>query len=514
VTSVLATVLAAALYAAAFPPFGAAWLGWVALVPLYLALRAASAAAAAGRGALFGGLATLAVLAWLLPTLTGHYERSIFFAAALWLGIGVAAAAPFLAVACAGYARARSSVPAALRPALFAVAWVAAELARTHLGLRSPWALLGDLLAGAERLRQLADLGGVYALSGLVALGNATLAELVALRAHRPREPRAVRAALAASGIFVAVAAATLGYGELRMRRLARPAGGLRVAVVQANEAPALRWRQAAALRVLADHARLTEAELAREPLPDLVVWPESALQIGPRDPRYALSIDALSRRVPLLLGAPRIEDRAGSRLTFNSAWLLGAGGTALTYDKRRLLAFAETRPLGLALGSETRRDLDPGEFAAGGAPGLFPLAREVLGTMICLEALYPADARELAQRGATVLVNLSNDGWYRGRGGAEQHFAGVVLRAVETRLPFVRSTSTGVSAIVDARGEVVAALPAGRAGVLAGSVPPGASGPSLYVRIGDVFALACAALWAAALLFAVASGHRASRSG
>ena len=146
-------------------------------------------------------------------------------------------------------------------------------------------------------------------------------------------------------------------------------------------------------------------------------------------------------------------------------------------------------------------------------APGLFPLARDVLGTMICLEAL-PGDARELARRGATLLVNLSNDGWYRGRGGAEQHFAGVVLRAVETRLPFVRSTSTGVSAIVDAGGAVVAALPTWRAGVLAGSVPPGAPGASLYVRIGDVFALACAALWAAALLFALASGHRASRSG
>ena len=509
-TSVLATVLAAALYAAAFPPFGASWLCWVALVPLCLALRTASAASAAA-GRPLGGLATLAVVAWLLPTLTGHYQRSIFFAAALSAGRRHRRRA--LPRHRLRGLRARALGRSGGAPAGALRGRVGRGGAADHLGLRSPWARLGDLLADGR--------GSASSPTSAACMRSAGSS-----RSATPRSPSWSRCGRAGPRIRARSARRSLradlrrhGSGNAVLRRAPdAPVRGLGrrapLAVVQANEAPALRWRQAAALRVLADHARLTEAELAREPLPDLVVWPESALQIGPRDPRYALSIDALSRRVPLLLGAPRSEERAGARLTHNSAWLLGAGGTALTYDKRRLLPFAETRPLGLALGGEARRDLDPGEFAAGAAPGLFPLARDVLGTMICLEALYPADARELARRGATLLVNLSNDGWYRGRGGAEQHFAGVVLRAVETRLPFVRSTSTGVSAIVDAGGAVVAALPTGRAGVLAGSVPPGAPGASLYVRIGDVFALACAALWAAALLFALASGHRASRSG
>ena len=222
----------------------------------------------------------------------------------------------------------------------------------------------------------------------------------------------------------------------------------------------------------------------------------------------------ALAARAPLLLGAPRSEERGAARLTWNSAWLLASDGAPHTYDKRRLLPFAETRPLGLGVATGESRDLDPGSFAAGAAPGLLPLGSDVLGALICLEALYPEDARALARRGATVLVNLSNDGWYRGRGGAEQHFAGVVLRAVETRLPLVRSTSTGVSAIVDASGAVVAALPAGAAGVLAAAVPRGAPGASLYVRIGDAFAWACAALWLAASLHGLRSGHRPSSPG
>jgi apolipoprotein N-acyltransferase len=513
-TAFLATALAAALYAAAFPPFGAAWLGWIALVPLALALRGAGVASAARHAALFGALATLAVLGWLPATLTGHWERSAPFAVVFWLALGACTAAPFLAVAFAGAARAQRALPPALRPALFAIAWVAAELARTQLGLRSPWALLGDTLAGSPRLRQLADVGGVYALSGLVALGNATVAELAAALAARSADPRVRRAALGAGAGFAAVWSAAFGYGELRQGRFASAPGGLRVAVVQANESPALRWHSAGALQVLGRYAQLTDAELARAPLPDLVVWPESALQIAPRDPRQALTIGALAGRAPLLLGAPRSEERGAARHTWNSAWLLAKDGAVLTYDKRRLLPFAETRPLGLAVAGGAPRDLDPGSFAAGAAPGLLPLGDDVLGALICFEALYPEDARALARGGATVLVNLSNDGWYRGRGGAEQHLAGVVLRAVETRLPLVRSTSTGVSAIVDASGAVVAALPADEPGVLAAAVPRGAPGASLYVRIGDAFAWTCAALWLAAALRGLRSGHGASTSG
>jgi apolipoprotein N-acyltransferase len=514
VTSFLATLAAAALYALALPPFAASWLSWVALVPLCLALRGARPAAAAGLGAAFGAAATLAVVAWLIPTLTAHYQRSTALAVAFWLAIGATAVAPFTALAFAGFARARPVVPPALRPALFAVAWVAAELARTHLGLRSSWTFLGDSLAGSARLRQIADVCGVYGASALVALGSATLAEVAAALAARPVARAQRRAALLAAVVFAIALAGAVGYGEVRLARFARAEPGLRVAMVQANEAPELRWREASALRVLRRYARLTEAELAGGRLPDVVIWPENAIQISPLDPRYALSIDALVQRAPLLLGAPRTEASADSQRSYNSAWLLEAGRTPLVYDKRRLLPFAEKHVLGLGLGRSGRRDLEPGAFAAGDLPGLFRVGSDVLGLLICMEALYPSDARELARRGATVLVNLSNDGWARGRGAAEQHEDGAVFRAVETRLPMVRSTPTGVSAIVDARGERIAALPFARAGVLGHDVPAGDPEASLYVRIGDAFALGCAALWLAASLAGGLGGHGASSAG
>ena len=93
---------------------------------------------------------------------------------------------------------------------------------------------------------------------------------------------------------------------------------------------------------------------------------------------------------------------------------------------------------------------------------------------------------------GASVLVSLSNDGWYGGRGGAEQHLAQSVFRAIETGLPLLRATTTGISAIILPDGSVSSRLGEHEAGVLRGTVPAGRHEPTLYTRVGDVFAMSC----------------------
>ncbi|HEX2484008.1 MAG TPA: hypothetical protein VHQ66_01830, partial [Myxococcota bacterium] len=91
-------VVSGLLYGALFPPFGLAPLAWVALVPFALALRGASARAAAGLAFAFGATATGAVVAWLVPTLTGHFELGLPSALAIWLPIALGSAAPWLAL--------------------------------------------------------------------------------------------------------------------------------------------------------------------------------------------------------------------------------------------------------------------------------------------------------------------------------------------------------------------------------------------------------------------------------
>jgi apolipoprotein N-acyltransferase len=223
------------------------------------------------------------------------------------------------------------------------------------------------------------------------------------------------------------------------------------------------------------------------------VVWPENAVQTRVDDPSYGPPLRGLARRgVPLLLGAPRSERHNGSWRHFNSALLLQPDTEPEHYDKRRLLPFSETQPLGELAGFGRRGDLDVGAFTAGEKLGLFQVNGATLGVLICMEALYPALAREAAREGATTLVNLSNDGWYRGSGGAWQHLAQAVFRAVETRRPLIRATTTGISAVVAPDGRLIASLGEGERGFLRTQVPPPWHGPSFYTRFGDVFALAC----------------------
>lgn len=505
----LGVVLSAALYTLSFPPFGWAALSWVALVPLWLALRSAAPLIAAGLSAVWGWLMTAAIIAWLVPTLHEHFGFSHAASVAFWLAFSAVVVAPFYALASALHAWPRRGPGSVVSPLLWAAAWVAAEYARTHLGFRSPWALLGDAHAESPYLRQVASVGGVYAVSGVVALGNAAACELVAFAwALRHSEVTDLRAGAVAGTACACALSAALVFGAIRItpdvpgREPASAGRALDVAIVQGNVATELRWNRAQASRVLRRYACLTREAVDRDAAaPDLVVWPENAIQTSLDDPVYGRALRELAHRTPpLLIGAPRSELRGDTRHHFNSAWLL-RGERVEHYDKRRLLPFSEAsplvsvEPLASLLSSwrfGPRGDLDAGHYTPGQRPGRFELGPHTLGVLICMEALYPSLAREAARGGASVIVALSNDGWYRGRGGAEQHHAQSVFRAIETGLPLVRATTTGISSIVLPDGTVSARLGAGESGVLRATVALGARAPTLYTRVGDVFPIAC----------------------
>ena len=494
---IAATLISGLAYGLLFPPLAWGWLAWVGLLPLLAAMRGVSGWRAAGLAALWGWAGTLSVIVWLVPTLHQHFEQSLPFSIAFWLGFGATALSPYYAIALGGFAHVAARFEAPARVLLFACAWVAAELARVHLGFQSPWTRLGDSQIDAVALRQVADLGGVYAVSALVAAVNAALFEVgaAALQARRGR-PSSWRPALLAAGTAATLVVAAFAYGQWRLASKAAPTRTLRVAVVQGNLDPALRWRRLTASRVIGRYRDLT-LQLAREggDAPDLVVWPENAIQTPLDDRSYGPPVIRLAKRAPLLVGAPASETSEaapGGRRHFNSAHLIRPDGTIDRYDKRRLLPFSETRPLGGVASFGSRGDLDITEYSPGSRSGVFAVDGEPIGVLICMEALYPALAIEAVREGASVLVNLSNDGWYHGRGGAAQHLSLVAFRAIETRTPVVRATTTGVSAVIGPDGEILGELPEGEAGVLSVEVPIAGSGPTLYARLGDWFALGC----------------------
>ncbi|MDH3685670.1 MAG: apolipoprotein N-acyltransferase [Myxococcales bacterium] len=488
-------------YAALYPPFAWTPLSWVALVPLYLALQECrSPLRAASLAALWMFVGTACIVPWVVPTASGYFERPLALSVGFWLAIGPLCTSPYYAVAFAPLPRLAARLAPALRPLLFACLLVAAELARTRLGLRSPWALLGDAHAGSAWLRQLASLGGIYLVSAVVAWVNGALGEAWLARRHPSRALAMLLAPAAALG-------AALAFGALRGPAAA--GSGDHLLLVQGNVDAELQWKRAGVREVFQRYGALTrDALIRRDAPPFLVVWPESALQVGVGHPTYRLVLERMSKRVPLLVGAPHAETEDGELRTFNSATLIRGELPRVRYDKRRLLPFSETSPFGGLLDLGRAGELEPEAFTAGKAPAVLQVGRQRAGVLICMEALYPELGRELAEQGATFLVNLSNDSWYRGHGAHRQHLEQVRFRAVETGLPVVRATTTGITAVIDPFGEVVATLPAGTTDVLDAELPMPLTSP-LYARIGDAFGLACLSGWFLAVAAAFRRAHR-----
>jgi apolipoprotein N-acyltransferase len=120
-----------------------------------------------------------------------------------------------------------------------------------------------------------------------------------------------------------------------------------------------------------------------------------------------------------------------------------------LTYDKRRLLPFVETMPAALG-------DTAPTDYFAGDSVRLFEVRGWRVAPLLCFEAVYPEYAREAVAAGAHLLVNLSNDAWFSGGAGPEQHFAMSALRTVELRRPMIRAANGGVSGAIAVDGSSI----------------------------------------------------------
>lgn len=475
-----ATILAgvgAAFHVSMFPPFGWTWLTWLAPLPVFLLLPAPSAWAAVGATWAFGTLWALGVVApWMTPALHALFDLSPLETAALLLAV-CQGGLPFAALGLLLHAgRPRS----ALARVLYAPAvWVAVEYGRSHVPFGTPWALLGSALAEAPTVGQVADLGGAYALSFLAALASAAAAEVV--RGGR----RAAAAALVAATVLVAA----LGYGGLRgaaVRAEMRRAPVARVALVHAEIPNAERRSPADALAAL-------DRYLALEPGPeaalDLVVWPENAVALLlEENPALVARIGAGGRGRPHLIGAPRTVVADGAAALRASAFLVADGAIAGVYDKHRLLPLAETMPAFGGGGLRLARG-----FSAGHGAAVLDAGGLRLGPLICYELIFPELPRAAVRAGAELLVNVSNDSWFRPGAGPRQHFLFGRLRAVELRRALVRAANRGPTAVVLPDGTTALTTDGTTPGVEIAAVPL-LDGLTLYARVGDAFAWLCIA--------------------
>ncbi len=493
--ALLAAALAAAALTCAFPKL--AWwpLAFVALVPLLFVL-----------------LHYRASFSWRQVFLISYLCGCLWFLASLWwIGYvtvgGMLVLTQLLAILMAaaltlGWWLVRRGMPAWL--ALPSV-WMVFEALQTCFMTGFPWMLLGYALRPALPLVQIADLAGVYGVSWLVMLINVAVADVAcALAARRTWRPCATSATLACA----ALAACAL-YGVWRLRLLdVPPLRSLRVAVVQANIPSLVKHDTTRDSDILQRHVLLSEA--AAQEHPELIIWPETAL------PGYfferRLSYRTVTRlvaslNIPLITGLARYDmlDDASLRY-FNSAAIIEPSGLVSSiYDKRHLVMFGEYVPFERYLPFLKLVTPIEGSFASGALDrGIVHISRAggttVFKVLICFEDVFGHLARVLPDAPADVLLNLTNDGWFRSSPGPYQHAALSAFRAIEQRRPLVRATNSGVTTIIDRLGRTRAVLQRnGRStevhGTLIDDLPLHNGARTLYARAGNWFLWLCAAL-------------------
>lgn len=455
---VRAVALGAAL-AAAVPPLGWWPLAWVAPWLLLAMVRGRGGGARLGLGALAGLVwSSGTMLAWLVPAARVHLElgpiaATLGAAAQSWLYAGVWLAV--LALVAPWLPRPRwLSLPAA---------WVLVEAARARLLDGAPWSLLGHAQIALLPLAQLAELGGVAALTFVVAMPGAALAA-------RGRERwRGLLASALAVG-----AALVFGATRLATRTDSPPADGANVVVLSGHADVLSAWAAAS----------------AAAPPAALTVWPEGSVPgFLQDDPAAVATVRSVARsRGWLLLGARRWSGAGASRRYFNEAVLIAPDGrVAGTRAKARLVPFAERAPWPFP--EQLPRPYTPG------ADGEGPLQAGALrvGALVCWEAIFPEPARRWARSGVDVLVNLTSD---RDLGdGAAQQIAFARFRAIETRRWLLRASGVGPALAVDPAGRIVPTAEV--------RIAPGQTAQTPYVRIGDWVPLGALGLLAVAALVA-----------
>jgi apolipoprotein N-acyltransferase len=490
--------LAALLFTAACPPYGWSVAAWAVPALFLVPLRRLSLRRASALGFLFGGVWGCTMAGWMRSASLAYFDfnqlAGVGFVGAVAFGY---AGIPNALLAPAYVWSARRLGPVA-RPLIGAWLWAVSELLRAHIFTGLPWELLAHTQWTHLPLIQIADLGGAYAVSFLLAYVSLTIGELLADRSTASVPFATTVGRVAPSALLLATTLlygirATAHFGD-RPHRDAKT-----VAVVQGNVPNAFRWKSEFFERVLLTYASLT-TQVKAAPV-DLVVWPENAVNFYlEREAMLRPILDdvAAQAREGLVVGGPRQTDDGASLI---SAYLLAPDGRVRgIYDKQHLMPFAEYDPLPWRDAPAVVTD----SFTPGGPTDLLRTASLRLGTIICYEALFPDLVRDVVQRGANLLVNISNDSWLDDGAGAapEQHFSMIPFRAIETRRYVVRASASGVSGFVDPSGAVYALLARATEGVSVAQVAP-QEGITWYVRYGDRW------LWAVGLLLGLLALHR-----
>ncbi len=516
---VILTLLSAISFSIALPneifPYGNAPLGFVALSPLFVALiLSPSLKFSSLLGILFGAISSALTNYWLMF----FQQFSIWTLGGVILGYTLYNA--ILAPIITGSSRYNPQH----RIFVITIVWTIYEYLKSSGFLGYPWGLIAYPVNRILPLIQFVDITGVWGVSFLMALSNATIAEIVIHTENFRLNPRPKfnthlnRQFLFTTILFIIV----LLYGIIRLaqlnnqykslirRSLYDKAGKIfSVLLVQQNTNP---WKSERGKESILINEKLTQMGIQESKYtPDLVVWSESSLTYPPVG--YGNFFEKFPKQNPLLpfirrtgtnflIGGPvLLPPKDGIQLrAMNSAILFNSHGKVVKYyGKQHPVPFAESIPFWeIQWVRNLFRKLIGIEniWVMGNQYTIFTInlragGKIKFGTPICFEDAFPYLNREFIKKGADLLINITNDSWSRTVSAETQHFVAAKFRAIENRRYLLRSTTAGVTGIIAPTGQIVKTLPLFKADYTTIKLNiPDSLKITIYTRFGDYFPL------------------------
>jgi len=454
----------------AFSPFPLRFLSLVALIPLLWIIETEPASRAFRYGVFFGAVFFMFHL-WWLWTLVVPVEP----VTRILLDVGVVLLFGVLGLFIGLFALAAKKLGIWWSPLI----WAALEWLRSQSEMGFPWGLLGTSLTPYVPLIQSASIVGVYGISALVVLINLLTWRIIAGR------KRAVFVSLLAASVLI-----PLGFGLARIRPNQT---WFRVGIVQPNVSPLDKGDPSVRDATWADMLRMSHEAVARDAV--LLVYPETASLVDiERSSSFRDSLQQMADTSGtfILTGSPAFH-----ATEYLNATALIEPHRPLTqvYYKLHLAPFSERFPFVRSvpfLRNIMTRDM--GDAGSGTEFKVFraelPHGVALFCTPICFEAIFPDLLQRFTSRGADLIVNVTNDGWFRKTPGPYQHCELMLMRATENGVPFVRSANNGISLVVDPYGRVLKRTPLFVSTSLVQDVPRPLN-PTFFRKYGDQFAYA-----------------------
>jgi apolipoprotein N-acyltransferase len=442
VSKTVLSVLSGILLFLSFPPADISLIAWIALVPLMVAVKDTGYRTSAVLGFIAGTVFFGSLLYWLLNV-------SVPGTIILVLVLALFIAAFALSV--------RYVSGSGADMLLLPFVWVLLEYTRSFLFTGFPWGLLAYTQYANLRLIQIADLTGPYGVSFILVAFNAGFASY-----FLKQRKRAVYMVTALFFILISV-----GYSAYRIEQnieWPRP----RISVVQGNIPQEKKFDPRYGQEIEGKYFDLTHRASVTEP--DMIIWPETSYPFLIEGDEVPLGLERMSEKngIPVIFGAVTRDNG----YFYNTAFLIDGKGGVQSYRKVHLVPFGEYVPFESVFPG-IRRHIDKpiGSFSPG--QGYEPLTFRSfrkdskdgdiirrtdfhkVGILICFEDIFPYIARNFVSNGADILVNLTNDAWFGRTAAAMQHLQASVFRAVENRVPLIRSANTGISGFIDATGRI-----------------------------------------------------------